>query len=131
MRSLEIKRQKPVVETYHFDMRNPEQEAETKLNVGFAPLKPQENYPEENTVLGARLQFEVVFPEFIISGAIGQINHIVNRKITGPNDLSKVEADELVEPLFEMLQRLTYEVTEIVTDQPGIKLNFNNQENED
>jgi len=128
VKNLEIKRQQPIVEAYHFDMRAPGQEDETKLNVGFAPLKaPDENYPKENCILGARLQFEVVFPEFIISGTIGQVNHIVNRQINGPDDMDKQESDELVGPLFDMLQRLTYEVTEIVTDKPGIKLNFKKQ----
>ncbi len=128
---MDIRRQNPVVETYHFDMRAPDQEAETKLNVGFLPLTaPNEEYPKENSILGARLQFEVVFPEFIVSGAIGQINHFINRTVKGPDDLSKAEADTLVEPLFEMLQRLTYEVTEIVTDRPGIKLDFNKQAEE-
>ncbi|KAF1302752.1 DUF1149 family protein [Candidatus Enterococcus willemsii] len=126
---MEIKRQKPVVEAYHFDMRTPEDNVEPKLNVGFAPLKaPDENYPKENSILGARLQFQVVLAEFIIRGTIGQINHIIGRQISKSDDLSREEANELVEPLFDMLQRLTYEVTEIATDKPGIKLNFNQEE---
>ncbi|MCD5002430.1 DUF1149 family protein [Enterococcus saccharolyticus] len=126
---MEIKRQKPVVEAYHFDMRTPEDNVEPKLNVGFAPLKaPDENYPKENSILGARLQFQVVLAEFIIRGTIGQINHIIGRQVSKSDDLSREEANELVEPLFDMLQRLTYEVTEIATDKPGIKLNFNQEE---
>ncbi|MGX7196124.1 DUF1149 family protein [Enterococcus olivae] len=129
---MEIKRQQPVVEKYHFDMRDPNSEAETKLNVGFAPLKvPNEEYPKENSVVGARLHFSVVFPKFIISGAIGQVNHIVNRQVKGPSDLNKEEADLLVEPLFDILKRLTYEVTEIITDKPGITLNFNQDKKEE
>lgn len=126
---MELKRQQPIVEAYHFDMRDPQNtEAKTKINVGFAPFPaPDENYPKENSILAARLQFEVVFPEFIISGAIGQINHFINRKVTKQEDLTQEEGNTLVAPLFDMLQRLTYEVTEIVTDQPGINLNFSQE----
>ena len=126
---MEIKRQQPIVENYHFDMRDPKSEAETKLNVAFAPLKaPNEDYPQENSIVGTRLQFAVDFPKFIISGAIGQVNHFINRQVKSQADLSKEEADLLVEPLFDILKRLTYEVTEIITDKPGITLNFNKEQ---
>lgn len=125
---MELKRQKPIVESYHFDMRDPNVEAETKIHAGFAPFPaPDENYPKENSILAARLQFQVVFPEFIIRGAIGQVNHFINRQVTKQEDLTQEEANDLVAPLFDMLQRLTYEVTEIVMDQPGINLNFNQE----
>ena len=122
---MEIKRQQPIVEAYHFDMRDPKKEAKTKINVGFAPFPaPDENYPKENSILAGRLQFEVVFPDFIVSGAIGQINHFINRQVTKQEDLTQEEANKLVAPLFDMLQRLTYEVTEIALDKPGVQLNF-------
>ncbi|MDN6437821.1 MAG: DUF1149 family protein [Lactococcus sp.] len=31
---------------------------------------------------------------------------------------------ELAAPLFDLLQRLTYEITEIALDQPGVSLEF-------
>ncbi len=123
---LELKRQQPVVEAYHFDMRDPKKEVETSINVGFAPLKPSsEDYPKENSILAARLQFRIVFKQFIISGAIMQIDHIINKKVIEKEDLTKEESDQLVAPLFDILERLTYEVTEIITDKPGVQLNFN------
>lgn len=125
---METKRQKPIVEQYHFDMKNPEEKVETSLQVGFMPLTPpDEDYPKENSIIGARLEFTIDFPEFVLRGAVGQVNHIVNHQITKAEDISKEEADDLVAPLFDLVQRLTYEVTEIVTDEPGIKLNFNSQ----
>jgi len=128
---LELQRQQPIVEAYHFDMRDPKKEAETNLNVGFAPLKPSsEDYPKENSILAARLQFQIVFKQFIISGAIMQVNHIVGKKVVDKKDLSKEETDKLVAPLFDILERLTYEVTEIITDKPGVQLNFNPPEKE-
>ena len=122
---MEIKRQQPVVENYHFDMRDPNVEPEKKFNVSIVPLKSvDENYPKENSIVGTRLEFAMVFPQFVISGAVNQVNHIINRQVTSTKDLSSEEADTLVEPLFDILKRLTYEVTEIITDKPGMKLNF-------
>ncbi len=130
MNKLQIKRQQPLVEAYHFDQRKKEEkELKTRINIGLAPLKaPNEDYPKENSIIGTRLRFEIVFNQFIIRGAMGQINHIVNQDIQSQEDLTKEEIDELMEPLFDILQRLTYEVTEIITDKPGINLDFERQE---
>lgn len=127
---MEIKRQKPLIEAYHFDQRKKEEkDLQTRIHIGFTPLKaPNEDYPKENSIIGTRLRFEIVFTQFIIRGAMGQINHIVNQDIQRQDDLSKAEIDELMEPLFDILQRLTYEVTEIITDKPGVNLDFERQE---
>ena len=63
--------------------------------------------------------------EYVLSGRVGQVNHILNRQVRSGEDLSKAETDRLVEPLFDIIKRLTYEVTEIITDKPGLQLNFN------
>lgn len=122
---MEIKRQQELVEAYHYDFRpNKDDEQETSLKVGFAPLKGDENYPEENTILGTRLEYKLVFDHFIISGSVSQINHLINRKVEKQEDLTQEEINELARPLFKIIERLTLEVTEITTDQPGIKLDF-------
>ncbi|MGF1993383.1 DUF1149 family protein [Enterococcus casseliflavus] len=127
---MELKRQQPIVEAYHFDMKPKDKEMETKLNVGFAPLKVKdEEYMEKNSIIGARLEFQLVFPDYVLSGRVGQVNHILNRKVNSGEDLTKAETDRLVEPLFDIVKRLTYEVTEIVTDKPGLQLNFNANSN--
>lgn len=127
---MELKRQQPIVEAYHFDMKPKDKEMETKLNVGFAPLKVKdEEYMEKNSIIGARLEFQLVFPDYVLSGCVGQVNHILNRKVNSGEDLTKAETDRLVEPLFDIVKRLTYEVTEIVTDKPGLQLNFNTNSN--
>lgn len=130
MNSVEIRRQQPLVEAYHFDQRKEdEQELETRIHIGFTPLKaPSDDYPKENSIIGSRLRFEIVFTQFIIRGAMGQINHIVDRDIQSQQDLTKEEMDELMDPLFDILQRLTYEVTEIITDKPGVNLDFERRE---
>ena len=38
--------------------------------------------------------------------------------------LTQEEMSELAAPLFDLLQRLTYEITEIALDQPGVSLEF-------
>ncbi|BDP73835.1 hypothetical protein EfmAA96_16200 [Enterococcus faecium] len=98
---MEIRRQKEVVEAFHYDMRLPNQEVETDLKVGFSPLKETiENYPNVPFVVGARLEFRLVFDTYVLSGSVSQINHILNRKIEGQNDVTQEEVDELVAPLF-------------------------------
>ena len=127
---MELKRQQPIVEAYHFDMKPKDKEMETKLNVGFAPLKVKdEEYMEKNSIIGARLEFQLVFADYVLSGRVGQVNHILNRKVNSGEDLTKAETDRLVEPLFDIVKRLTYEVSEIVTDKPGLQLNFNTNSN--
>lgn len=130
MKHLEIKRQQPLVEAYHFDQRKKEEaDLQTGINIGLTPLKaPDESYPKENSIIGTRLRFEIVFSQFIIRGAMGQINHIVNQNIQSQEDLTREEIDELMAPLFDILQRLTYEVTEIITDKPGVNLDFERKE---
>lgn len=126
-----IRRQKEVVEAFHYDMRLPNQEVETDLKVGFSPLKETiENYPKEHSIVGARLEFRLVFDTYVLSGSVSQINHILNRKIEGQNDVTQEEVDELVAPLFDIVRRMSYEVTEIALDQPGVKLNFQSEKQE-
>ncbi|KAF1298653.1 hypothetical protein BAU15_11040 [Enterococcus sp. JM4C] len=125
---MELKRHKEIVEAFHFDKKNPEVEAETELKVGFAPLTSSDpDYPKENSIIGVRLEFKVVFEEFLLSGAVSQVNHFINQKIDSQDDLSQEEADKLVAPLFDIVKRMTYEITEIALDQPGVELNFQSQ----
>ncbi|OQO80663.1 DUF1149 family protein [Enterococcus durans] len=125
---MEIRRQKEVVESFHYDMKPKDQEVETDLKVGFSPLKETiENYPKEHSIVGARLEFRLVFDTYVLSGSVSQINHVLNRKIKGQSDVTQEEVDQLVAPLFDIVKRLAYEVTEIALDQPGVKLNFQSE----
>ncbi len=70
---MEIRRQKEVVEAFHYDMRLPNQEVETDLKVGFSPLKETiENYPKEHSIVGARLEFRLVFDTYVLSGSVSR-----------------------------------------------------------
>lgn len=123
---MELKRQQEVVEDFHYEMRTPEMgEVETNLQVSFSPIQSQdENYPKENSIIAARLEFRLVFDVYVLSGAVSQINHIINHSIQSQEDISQEEVDELVKPLFNIVQRMAYEITEIALDKPGIQLNF-------
>ena len=48
------------------------------------------------------------------------------RIVNEPSEFTKEEVENLAAPLLDVVQRLTYEVTEIALDRPGIKLEFRN-----
>ena len=41
--------------------------------------------------------------------------------------MTQEEVDELVAPLFDIVSRMAYEITEIALDEPGVKLNFQSE----
>ncbi|RKW09603.1 MAG: DUF1149 family protein, partial [Catonella sp.] len=53
-----------------------------------------------------------------------QVNHIQGRIIGEPSEFDQEEVEQLAKPCLSMLNRLTYEVTEIALDLPGINLEF-------
>ena len=52
------------------------------------------------------------------------MNHVEGRIVDQPSDFSQEEVETLARPSLDMLNRLTYEVTEIALDLPGINLEF-------
>ncbi|MBY5034468.1 DUF1149 family protein [Streptococcus gallolyticus] len=124
---MEVTRQKPLVNQYHFDLRNPAWEAEngepkTQLKVDFQLI---EKDTEENTTrIITILQFMIVLEDFVISGTMTQGVTILNRIVNEPSEFSEEERRNLALPLLDILKRMTYEVTEIALDQPGINLEF-------
>lgn len=125
---MEVIREKEFVNQYHYNARNLEWEKEngtpeTNFEVTFQLV--EKNQEQHQTTIIAVLQFTIVRDEFVISGVISQMDHIKNRIVNEPGEFSKEEVESLAEPLLEMVKRLTYEVTEIALDQPGVKLEFN------
>ena len=114
---MDIQREKEFVSQYHYDARNFEWEKEN----GTPETKDTEL---KTTSLIVILTYMIVFDGFVISGTITQINHIHNRLVSEPSEFSKEEVEELARPCLNMLNRLTYEVTEIALDLPGINLEF-------
>lgn len=124
---MDIQRKKEHVNQYHFDMRNLTWEEQhgvpkTNVEVNFHLLKNKEE--EKATSLIAAVRFMVVFQNFVISGGISQENKIIGRVVKEPSEFSQEEVQEIAAPILEMLKRLTYEVTEIALDAPGINLEF-------
>ena len=124
---MDIQREKEFVSQYHYDARNFEWEKEngipeTKVDVNFQLINRDQ---EQNTTsLIVILSYMIVFDGFVISGTITQINHLFGRYVNEPSEFSKDEVEELARPCLNMLNRLTYEVTEIALDLPGINLEF-------
>lgn len=124
---MELQREKEFVSQYHYDARNFEWEKdngmpETKVDVNFQLLA--QNKEEKTTSINVILNFMIVFDAFVISGLITQINHLTDRVVDEPSEFDKDEVEELAKPCLSMLNRLTYEVTEIALDLPGINLEF-------
>ena len=124
---MDIQREKEFVSQYHYDARNFEWEKEngipeTKVDVNFQLINRDQ---EQNTTsLIVILSYMIVFDGLVISGTITQINHLIGRYVNEPSEFSKDEVEELARPCLNMLNRLTYEVTEIALDLPGINLEF-------
>lgn len=124
---MELVRDKIFVSQYHYDARNFEWEKEngapeTKIDVNFQLISRDE--ASQKTSMVVIVSFMVVFDTFVISGVISQTNHVQDRFINEPNELEQAEVQQLAEPSLGMLNRLTYEVTEIALDMPGINLEF-------
>ncbi|WP_438832910.1 DUF1149 family protein [Streptococcus pluranimalium] len=125
---MEVIREKEFVNQYHYNARNLEWEKEngtpkTNFEVTFQLI--EKNIEKNETTIVAVLQFTIVRDEFMISGVISQMNHIKNRIVNEPKEFSQEEVESLAASLLEMVRRMTYEVTEIALDRPGIKLEFN------
>ena len=124
---MDIQREKEFVSQYHYDARNFEWEKEngipeTKVDVNFQLINRDQ---EQNTTsLIVILSYMIVFDGFVISGTITQIKHLFGRYVNERSEFSKDEVEELARPCLNMLNRLTYEVTEIALDLPGINLEF-------
>ncbi|AND79179.1 DUF1149 family protein [Streptococcus pantholopis] len=126
---MKVVREKEFVNQYHYNARNLEWEKDngtpkTNFEVTFQLVKKDEKQKETTVV--AVLQFMVVRDDFVINGVISQMNHIKGRIVNEPSEFSQPEVEGLAAPLLDMVQRLTYEVTEIAFDQPGVQLEFKN-----
>ncbi|MFC3929038.1 DUF1149 family protein [Streptococcus caprae] len=124
---MELKREKEFVNQYHYNARNLEWEKEheapkTGAQVNFQLVKKdQEN---KVTSLITILQMTVVHDDFVINAMISQMSHIQGRIVNEIKELSQPEVQELAAPLLDMVKRLTFEVTEIALDRPGVNLEF-------
>lgn len=125
---MEIKRQQEMVESFHYDANHGNEVADTKIDVELSPLEPAGEEAElykDDTILGVRVNFKIIFPEFILNGAVSQIVNLPSRKVESAEDCTAEELDDIIRPLFSLVERLTYEITEVALDKPGVQINFN------
>ncbi|CAM2910542.1 DUF1149 family protein [Streptococcus pluranimalium] len=126
---MEIVREKEFVNQYHYNARNLEWEKENgtpKTNFEVTFQLVEKNTEKNQTTIVSVLQFTIVRDEFMISGVVSQMDHIKGRIVNEPKEFSQEEVETLAEPLLEMVRRMTYEVTEIALDRPGVNLEFKN-----
>lgn len=124
---MELIREQVFLNQYHYDARNLEWEKEngtpeTNAEVTFQLVKKDEE--AKATTIVAVLQSMIVKEEFVLTAVVSQMIHIKNRIVNEPSEFTQEEVEGLAAPLLDMLQRLTYEVTEIALDRPGINLEF-------
>lgn len=122
---MKVTRNKEYVNWYHFDMRNPKMEEEhgvpkTQYNIEFHLV--EKNEAEQSTTIILVMHFMNVQERFVVSGVVSQQVKIADGIIKEPSDIADDEKRFLAQPLFDMVNRLTYEVTEVAFDAPGIDL---------
>lgn len=124
---MEILRDKELVNQFHFDARNKEWEKEngepkTHMKVDFQLL--EKNQEANSTSIVTILRFMIVMDSHVISGAVTQGVKLLERVLNEPSEFTEAERRELVAPLLDIVKRMTYEVTEIAFDAPGVNLEF-------
>lgn len=115
------------VEKYSFELSAGSPEAETKVEVLINEVVPTEEADKKMLEDGKMFRMEVPFAlqleRFKIEGLISQIVQL-SEFFGVPSDIPVEEMRELSRPLIKYIERLTYEITEIAFDEPGITLNF-------
>lgn len=124
-----------VVQSYHYDLVDPDSEVKTDLQVQVQDYNDSE---EAESTEGKMIQIMTPFgihPEqapFAISGLIGQVVQLQDVAADEDYTLSTELMEELSRPLVEQIQIITYQLTAMTLDH-GYELNFqpNTGDNED
>ena len=113
-----------VVQSYHYDLVDPDSEIRTNLQVQVQDYEDSEQQSE-----GKMIQIMTPFgihPEkapFAISGLIGQVIQFPDWKPGEPLQLNAEQMQELSQPLVEQIQIITYQLTAMTLDH-GYQLDF-------
>lgn len=113
-----------VVQSYHYDLVDPDSEIRTNLQVQVQDYEDSEQQSE-----GKMIQIMTPFgihPEkapFAISGLIGQVIQFLDWKPDEPLQLNSEQMQELSQPLVEQIQIITYQLTAMTLDH-GYQLDF-------
>lgn len=122
---MKVIRDREYVNSFHFDMRNFKMEEEhgtpkTQYNIEFHLV--EKNEAEQSTTIILVMHFMNVQEKFVVSGVISQQVKVTDGIVNEPSNISNEDKHALAQPLFDMVNRLTYEVTEVAFDAPGINL---------
>ena len=93
---------------------------QTRYNIEFHLV--EKNETEQYTSIILVMHFINVQEKFVVSGAVSQQIKLTGGVVNEPSDISDEDKRSLAQPLFELVNRLTYEVTEVAFDAPGIDL---------
>ncbi|MPQ22213.1 DUF1149 family protein [Carnobacterium divergens] len=115
------------VDKYNFELVAGEPSLTTNVEVKINEVVPSDeadkNILENGKIFRIEVPFALELDRFKIEGLISQIAQI-EEFFGQPNELEVDTMRELSKPLIEYIERLTYEVTEIAFDEPGVTLNF-------
>ncbi|WP_271000974.1 DUF1149 family protein [Listeria seeligeri] len=125
---MDIVTDKIVVEKYNFETileENGQIENKIELEVHeVEPIGGNEELMAKGKIFKITIPFVLVLEKFRIDGRISRIVQV--KDYFGQfSDLAIPDVEGLSNPLIDYIKRLTYDVTEIAFDEPGISLDFN------
>ncbi|EAG7183592.1 DUF1149 family protein [Listeria monocytogenes] len=129
---MDIVTNKIVVEKYNFETIVEENEQfENKIELEVHEVEPVNGNVElmsKGKIFKITIPFLLVLENFRIDGRISRIIQL--KDFFGDfSDLEVVDVEGLSNPLIDYIKRLTYDVTEIAFDEPGVSLDFNANHN--
>lgn len=129
---MDIVTNKIVVEKYNFETIVEENEQfENKIELEVHEVEPVNGNVElmsKGKIFKITIPFLLVLENFRIDGRISRIIQL--KDFFGDfSDLEAVDVEGLSNPLIDYIKRLTYDVTEIAFDEPGVSLDFNANHN--
>lgn len=125
---MDIVTDKIVVEKYNFETileENGQTENKIELEVHeVEPIGGNEELMAKGKIFKITIPFALTLEKFRIDGRISRIVQV--KDYFGQfSDLAIPVVEGLSNPLIDYIKRLTYDVTEIAFDEPGISLDFN------
>ncbi|EAD5868605.1 DUF1149 family protein [Listeria innocua] len=129
---MDIVTNKIVVEKYNFETTMEEnQPFENKIELEVHEVEPVDGNVElmaKGKIFKITIPFLLVLENFRIDGRISRIIQL--KDFFGQfSDLEAKDVEDLSNPLIDYIKRLTYDVTEIAFDEPGVSLDFNANHN--
>ncbi|MBC1421426.1 DUF1149 family protein [Listeria seeligeri] len=125
---MDIVTDKIVVEKYNFETISEENgQIENKIELEVHEVEPvggNEELMAKGKIFKITIPFVLALEKFRIDGRISRIVQV--KDYFGQfSDLAIPDVEGLSNPLIDYIKRLTYDVTEIAFDEPGISLDFN------